>query len=31
QCCLYHLLPGEEHCGACPLAPRHREAGAAEA
>lgn len=24
QCCLYHLLPGEPHCGACPLAPLHR-------
>lgn len=24
QCCLYHLLPGEDYCGACPLAPRHR-------
>lgn len=22
QCCLYYLLPGESHCGACPLAPR---------
>lgn len=28
QCCLYHLLPGENHCGACPLAPEHREAEA---
>jgi ferric iron reductase protein FhuF len=26
QCCLYHLLPGEGYCGACPLAPQHREA-----
>ncbi|MES2249451.1 MAG: siderophore-iron reductase FhuF [Pseudomonadota bacterium] len=25
QCCLYHLLPGEGYCGACPLAPRHRQ------
>ncbi|MBJ2159732.1 siderophore-iron reductase FhuF [Variovorax sp. IB41] len=25
QCCLYHLLPGEDYCGACPLAPAHRE------
>ncbi len=25
QCCLYHLLPGEGYCGACPLAPQHRE------
>lgn len=25
QCCLYHLLPGEDYCGACPLAPGHRE------
>ncbi len=24
QCCLYYLLPGESHCGACPLAPQHR-------
>lgn len=23
QCCLYHLLPGEGYCGACPLAPCH--------
>ncbi len=23
QCCLYHLLPGEDYCGACPLAPCH--------
>lgn len=21
QCCLYHLLPGESYCGACPLDP----------
>jgi ferric iron reductase protein FhuF len=25
QCCLYHLLPDEPYCGACPLAPRHRQ------
>ena len=25
QCCLYHLLPGEKHCGACPLAPHYRQ------
>lgn len=25
QCCLYHLLPGEGYCGACPLAPQHRQ------
>lgn len=25
QCCLYHLLPGETYCGACPLAPHHRQ------
>lgn len=25
QCCLYHQLPGEDYCGACPLAPQHRE------
>lgn len=25
QCCLYHLLPGEGYCGACPLAPLHRK------
>ncbi|MDQ0590043.1 siderophore-iron reductase FhuF [Variovorax paradoxus] len=24
HCCLYHLLPGEGYCGACPLAPQHR-------
>lgn len=24
QCCLYHLLPGEDYCSACPLAPQHR-------
>lgn len=24
QCCLYHLLPDEGYCGACPLAPEHR-------
>lgn len=21
QCCLYHLLPGQDYCGACPLDP----------
>lgn len=21
QCCLYHLLPGEDYCGLCPLSP----------
>lgn len=26
QCCLYYLLPGQGHCGACPLDPRHRAA-----
>ncbi|MDQ0045099.1 siderophore-iron reductase FhuF [Variovorax boronicumulans] len=25
QCCLCHLLPGEGYCGACPLAPQHRQ------
>ena len=25
QCCLNHLLPGERHCGACPLAPQYRQ------
>lgn len=30
QCCLYHLLPGEGYCGACPLAPQHRRDGAEE-
>ncbi len=25
QCCLYHLLPGEDYCSACPLAPQHRK------
>ena len=24
QCCLFHLLPREGHCGACPLSPAHR-------
>jgi ferric iron reductase protein FhuF len=24
QCCLYHLLPREGYCGACPLAPHHQ-------
>lgn len=24
QCCLHYLLPGEDHCGACPLSPRFR-------
>lgn len=23
QCCLYHLLPGEDYCGMCPLSPRN--------
>ena len=27
QCCLHYLLPGESHCGACPLAAEHRKAG----
>lgn len=27
QCCLYHLLPGQAHCDACPLAPAHRSGG----
>ncbi|MDP9989729.1 ferric iron reductase protein FhuF [Variovorax boronicumulans] len=31
QCCLYHLLPGEGYCGACPLAPQHRKDGTEEA
>lgn len=33
QCCLYHLLPGQSYCGACPLAPRSQavRAGAAGA
>jgi len=31
QCCLYHLLPGEGYCGACPLAPQHRKDGGEEA
>ncbi|WP_148713619.1 siderophore-iron reductase FhuF [Chitinolyticbacter meiyuanensis] len=26
QCCLYYLLPGEDYCGACPLAPQFRPA-----
>ncbi|MDM0009690.1 siderophore-iron reductase FhuF [Variovorax sp. J22G73] len=30
HCCLNHLLPGESHCGPCPLAPAHRK-GRAEA
>lgn len=25
QCCLYYLLPHEDYCGACPLAPQHRK------
>ncbi|RRH92377.1 siderophore-iron reductase FhuF [Variovorax beijingensis] len=25
QCCLYYLLPCEDYCGACPLAPQHRK------
>lgn len=25
QCCLYYLLPDEGYCGACPLAPGHRQ------
>jgi len=25
QCCLFHLLPGETYCGACPLAPCFRQ------
>jgi len=25
QCCLYHLLPAEGYCGACPLDPAHRK------
>lgn len=25
HCCLNHLLPGETHCGPCPLAPAHRK------
>jgi len=24
HCCLNHLLPGETHCGPCPLAPAYR-------
>lgn len=24
QCCLHHLLPGKEYCGACPLSPANR-------
>ncbi|WP_440532060.1 siderophore-iron reductase FhuF [Variovorax sp. YR566] len=24
QCCLFHLLPREGYCGACPLSPAHR-------
>jgi ferric iron reductase protein FhuF len=24
ECCLYYRLPGEDYCGACPLAPQHR-------
>lgn len=27
QCCLHYLLPEEGYCGACPLAPQHRDAG----
>lgn len=23
QCCLFNRLPGEDYCGACPLAPQH--------
>ena len=23
QCCLCYLLPGQDYCGACPLAPQH--------
>lgn len=26
QCCLYYRLPGESHCGACPLSPALRRA-----
>lgn len=26
QCCLNYLLPGENYCGFCPLAPEHRKA-----
>lgn len=24
QCCLQHLVPGKDYCGACPLSPRFR-------
>ncbi len=24
QCCLLYRLPGQDHCGACPLAPEYR-------
>ncbi|MGS1005770.1 siderophore-iron reductase FhuF [Achromobacter anxifer] len=24
QCCLLYRLPGQSHCGACPLAPEHQ-------
>ncbi len=24
QCCLYYRLPGQPHCGACPLSPANR-------
>lgn len=24
QCCLFHLLPREDYCGACPLSPANR-------
>ncbi|WP_395350979.1 siderophore-iron reductase FhuF [Variovorax sp. UC122_21] len=30
HCCLYHLLPGEGYCGACPLSPQHRQGAADE-
>lgn len=26
QCCLLYRLPGQGYCGACPLAPEHRQA-----
>ncbi len=26
QCCLFHLLPGQGYCGACPLAPQFQPA-----
>ncbi|MCK6394937.1 siderophore-iron reductase FhuF [Diaphorobacter sp. HDW4A] len=27
QCCLFYRVPGQDYCGACPLAPAHRADG----